>query len=73
VLLRVRELGAPGLLLSGNPMEGALLGPYKAVPQPPGRGLLVKHHERPALIQVAFSGPPSDPGEKTAPVSAKKG
>jgi S-DNA-T family DNA segregation ATPase FtsK/SpoIIIE len=72
LLLRVRELGAPGLLLSGNPMEGALLGAYKAVPQPPGRGLLVKHHERPALMQVAFSGP-SDPGEHSAPVSAKKG
>src|ERR1700687_261125 len=71
VLLRVRELGAPGLILSGNPMEGALLGAYKAAPQPPGRGLLVKHHERPALIQVALSSPPSGPGSETAPVSVK--
>jgi S-DNA-T family DNA segregation ATPase FtsK/SpoIIIE len=70
VLLRVRELGTPGLLLSGNPLEGALLGAYKAAPQPPGRGLLVKHHERPALIQVAFSGP-SDPDEKIAPATVK--
>src|SRR4029077_21253290 len=39
VLLRLRELGSPGLLLSGVPQEGAILGAYRAVPQPVGRGL----------------------------------
>jgi ESX secretion system protein EccC len=56
VMLRVRELGTPGLVLSGDPQEGALLGPHRAGPQPPGRGMLVRGHERPVLIQVAFSG-----------------
>ncbi len=56
VLLRLRELGSPGLLLSGDAQEGALLGAYRAAHQPPGRGLLVRRHERPSLVQVAFSG-----------------
>jgi S-DNA-T family DNA segregation ATPase FtsK/SpoIIIE len=57
LLLRLRELGTPGLLLSGDPQEGALLGSYRSAPQPPGRGLLVRRHERPSLVQVAFSEP----------------
>jgi S-DNA-T family DNA segregation ATPase FtsK/SpoIIIE len=56
LLLRLRELGSPGLLLSGDPQEGPLLGSYRAGPQPPGRGLLVRRREKASLIQVAFSG-----------------
>ncbi len=56
LLLRLRELGSPGLLLSGDPGEGPLLGNHRCSPQPPGRGLLVRRHERPSLVQVAFSG-----------------
>jgi S-DNA-T family DNA segregation ATPase FtsK/SpoIIIE len=59
LLLRLRELGSPGLLLSGDPQEGQLLGLNRAVPQPPGRGLLVRRREKPTLVQVAFSGPAS--------------
>jgi DNA segregation ATPase FtsK/SpoIIIE, S-DNA-T family len=55
LLLRLRELGTPGLLLSGDPQEGALLGSSRSSPQPPGRGILVRRHERPSLLQVAFS------------------
>ena len=55
LLLRLREQGTPGLLLSGDPQEGALLGAHRAVPQPLGRGLLVRRHERPSLVQVALS------------------
>jgi S-DNA-T family DNA segregation ATPase FtsK/SpoIIIE len=55
LMLRLRELGTPGLLLSGDPQEGALLGSSRSGPQPPGRGLLVRRHERPSLIQVALS------------------
>ncbi len=55
LMLRLRELGTPGLLLSGDPQEGAILGSSRSGPQPPGRGLLVRRHERPSLIQVAFS------------------
>jgi len=55
MLLRLREQGAPGLLLSGDPQEGALLSAYRAAPQPPGRGLLVRRQEKPSLVQVALS------------------
>lgn len=57
LLLRLRELGTPGLLLSGDPQEGALLGSSRSAPQPPGRGILVRRHERPSLVQIAFSIP----------------
>ena len=63
LLLRMRELGTLGLLLSGDPQEGAILGSSRSAPQPPGRGLLVRRHERPSLVQVAFSGdPPTSKG-----------
>ena len=52
---RLRELGSPGILLSGDPGEGPLLGGAKAQPQPPGRGLLVRRGQRPLLIQTAHS------------------
>jgi S-DNA-T family DNA segregation ATPase FtsK/SpoIIIE len=52
---RLRELGSPGVLLSGDPGEGPLLGGTKAQPQPAGRGLLVRRGDRPVLIQTAFS------------------
>ena len=55
VFARVRELGSPGVILSGDPGEGALLGSVKAAPQPPGRGLLVRRGERPLRIQTAFT------------------
>jgi S-DNA-T family DNA segregation ATPase FtsK/SpoIIIE len=59
---RLRELGSPGVLLSGDPGEGQLLGGTKAQPQVPGRGLLVRRGERPVLIQTAFSPPTPVPG-----------
>jgi hypothetical protein len=31
-------MGCPGLLLSGSPEEGNLLGKVRAAPQAPGRG-----------------------------------
>ena len=63
LLNRLRELGTPGLLLSGDPQEGAILGSSRSTPQPPGRGVLVRRHERPSLMQVAFS--PGDAAEAT--------
>jgi S-DNA-T family DNA segregation ATPase FtsK/SpoIIIE len=54
---RLRELGSPGLLMSGDPGEGPLLSGVKAGPQPPGRGLLVRRGERPLLVQTAFAAP----------------
>ena len=52
VLQRLRDLAAPGLLLSGDPSEGALVGPHRAQPQPAGRGLLVTRSGS-MMVQVA--------------------
>ncbi|MGY1496487.1 type VII secretion protein EccCb [Streptomyces sp. QTS52] len=38
---QLKELGAQGLVLSGDPNEGFLLGTVKPAHQPPGRGTLV--------------------------------
>jgi S-DNA-T family DNA segregation ATPase FtsK/SpoIIIE len=58
LLLRLKELGSPGILLGGDPQEGVLLGGQRATPQPPGRGLLVRRRDRPTLLQVALSEAP---------------
>jgi S-DNA-T family DNA segregation ATPase FtsK/SpoIIIE len=42
VLQRIRELGTPGLVMSGDPGEGPLIEDRKAEPLPPGRGFLVR-------------------------------
>ncbi len=52
VFQRLRELGSPGLILSGDPQEGPLLGAQRAYVQPPGRGFLVSRHQRPLLVQT---------------------
>src|SRR4051794_18259522 len=54
---RVRELGAPGVILSGDPGEGPLLGGLKAAPQLPGRGVLVHRGRRPVAVQLALTRP----------------
>jgi len=54
---RVRETGCPGLIMSGDPREGPLLGGRTATPQPPGRGHFVTRHARSGLIQVAWAPP----------------
>ena len=54
VLQRLRELDSPGIVLAGDPQEGALLGTARASAMPPGRGLLVRRRQRPELIQVAI-------------------
>ncbi len=54
VLQRLRELDAPGLLMSGNKDEGVLLGNLKPSRQPPGRGSLVRRSDGVQLIQTAM-------------------
>lgn len=62
VLQRLRDLDTPGLVMSGDPGEGQLVGHVKASPQPPGRGLLVRRRARPAaLVQVAWTPPVLEP------------
>lgn len=58
VLQRVREYGAPGLLLSGSPDEGYLLGEVAPRRQIPGRGLLVGRRGGTRLVQTAYYPPP---------------
>ncbi|HXM56836.1 MAG TPA: type VII secretion protein EccCb, partial [Candidatus Dormibacteraeota bacterium] len=53
LMQRVRELGSPGIVLAGDPAEGALLGAVRASALPPGRGTYVRRRERPELLQVA--------------------
>ena len=60
VLNRMCELDTPGVVLSGDPDEGALIGTVKASPQPPGRGVRVHRRSAPAVVQVAWTPPDSD-------------
>ena len=55
VMQRIRELGSPGIILAGDPQEGALLGTVRASAMPPGRCTLVRRRERPELVQVAVT------------------
>ena len=55
LLMSVKELNSPGLLLSGDPQEGTLLGDYRAAPLPPGRGILVRRNAA-ILVQTAWPG-----------------
>jgi DNA segregation ATPase FtsK/SpoIIIE, S-DNA-T family len=57
VLGRMRELGAPGLVLSGSPDEGALVGSVRPAPEPPGRGTLVDRRRGVRRIQLAWLPP----------------
>jgi S-DNA-T family DNA segregation ATPase FtsK/SpoIIIE len=56
VIQRLREMGSPGLIMSGNKEEGALLGGVRPAPQPGGRGFLVTRREGARLVQVALAG-----------------
>jgi DNA segregation ATPase FtsK/SpoIIIE, S-DNA-T family len=57
VIARLRELSSPGVVLSGNPEEGPLLGTVKPSPMPPGRGTLVDRKTGRQLIQLAWLPP----------------
>ena len=56
---RVRELGSPGLIMSGDAAEGPLVGSEKARNLPPGRGQFVRRGRAPVLVQTAFAAQPS--------------
>jgi len=59
ILMRMRELGSPGLVMSGDKNEGILLGTVKPSPQPPGRGWFVTRREGARLVQLAWLPPPA--------------
>lgn len=52
---QVKELGADGLILSGDSREGVILGDQRAVQRPAGRGLLVRRKHPETVIQIAVS------------------
>jgi DNA segregation ATPase FtsK/SpoIIIE, S-DNA-T family len=54
VIQRLREMGSPGLIMSGNRDEGQLLGGVRPSPQPPGRGFFVERRGGSRLVQVAL-------------------
>jgi S-DNA-T family DNA segregation ATPase FtsK/SpoIIIE len=55
VIQRLREMGSPGLIMSGSKDEGALLAGVRAAPQPCGRGFLVTRRHGSRLVQVAVA------------------
>jgi S-DNA-T family DNA segregation ATPase FtsK/SpoIIIE len=57
VLQSMRDLAMPGLLLSGNPDEGPLIGNLKPQPAPPGRGRLVSRVGGVLTVQMAGPAP----------------
>jgi S-DNA-T family DNA segregation ATPase FtsK/SpoIIIE len=59
-LSRMRDVGAPGLLLSGDKDEGPLLGGLKPQALPPGRGRLINRKHAPKLVQLAWLPPRSE-------------
>jgi len=54
LLQRLRELDAPGLVMSGNRDEGALVGNVRPSQQPPGRGVLVRRRDGVSIVQTAL-------------------
>ncbi|MFI7576181.1 type VII secretion protein EccCa [Micromonospora sp. NPDC049497] len=57
IVQRLRELSTAGLVMAGNPDEGALVGPVRPGPLPPGRGRLVTRREGVRLVQLAHLPP----------------
>ncbi|MEO5608413.1 MAG: type VII secretion protein EccCa [Ornithinibacter sp.] len=57
VIQSVRDLGSPGILLSGSPDEGALIGRVKASAQPPGRARIVSRDLGDQVLQLAWHPP----------------
>ncbi|WP_370415176.1 type VII secretion protein EccCa [Streptomyces fradiae] len=49
---RIKELGAQGVILSGDPSEGDLVGTARPRPMPPGRGYFVGRRGQASLVQT---------------------
>jgi S-DNA-T family DNA segregation ATPase FtsK/SpoIIIE len=55
ILQRFTDLGVTGILLSGNPEEGALIGKVKPFPAPPGRAQIVSRDRGYVAAQLAYA------------------
>jgi S-DNA-T family DNA segregation ATPase FtsK/SpoIIIE len=51
----LREMGGPGLIMSGDRLEGKLIHDQSATNLPPGRGYLVQRKYPPTQVQVALA------------------
>lgn len=49
---RIKELGAQGLVLSGDPSEGDLVGTVRPRPMPPGRAYFASRRRGTSLVQT---------------------
>jgi DNA segregation ATPase FtsK/SpoIIIE, S-DNA-T family len=58
VIQALKEIGTPGVVLSGDRDEGPLLGTVRPSAQPPGRGRLVGRRGDAQLVQLAWLPPP---------------
>lgn len=57
ILRRLRELGSPGIVLSGPREEGPLLGSVEPDQLPPGRGWLVTRRTETESVRLAWTPP----------------
>ena len=57
IIVGMTDAGATGMLLSGNPEEGALIGKVKPVPAPPGRVQVVSRDRGLFAAQIAYAAP----------------
>jgi S-DNA-T family DNA segregation ATPase FtsK/SpoIIIE len=57
IIQRLRELSSPGLIMSGDRDEGALVGNVRPSSMPPGRGRLVTRKEGVRLVQLGYLPP----------------
>ncbi|WP_343242162.1 type VII secretion protein EccCa [Streptomyces sp. SID9727] len=53
-LQRIKELGAQGVVLSGDPGEGDLVGSVRARPMPPGRACMATRRGGKSLVQTGW-------------------
>jgi ESX secretion system protein EccC len=58
VIQRMREMGSPGLIMSGSKDEGQLFGGVRPSQQPQGRGYFVERRGGSRLVQAAYLGDP---------------
>jgi DNA segregation ATPase FtsK/SpoIIIE, S-DNA-T family len=57
VIQSLHDLAMPGLVLSGSPDEGALIGNVRPVTAPAGRGRLVTRDRGVEVVQLAWRDP----------------
>lgn len=60
IIQRIRDLGCPGLIMSGTKDEGALWGGIRGAPLPAGRGTFISRRVGTKLIQTGYIPKPDD-------------